>query len=127
MGVIIKKIGNREYAYLVIREGKKVIHKYIGPAGSPLAMQRMREKNEITAIPPRFRSLFWDTGIDKIHVKKNARYIIERLLELGDMDAIEWLQRVYTSRQIMDVLYLSRQLTEKSRNFWLLWFGAGTA
>jgi Family of unknown function (DUF6922) len=127
MGVIIKKIGNREYAYLVIREGKRVVHKYIGPAGSPQAMQKLQEKIETTAVPPRFRSLFWDTSIDKIHIKRNARYIMERVLELGDMDAIEWLQRVYPARHIIDVLYLSRPLTEKSRNFWMLWFGVGTA
>ena len=127
MAAIIKKIGNREYAYLVMREGKRIVHKYIGPAGSPRAVQSLREKSETTSVPPRFRSLFWDTSIDKIHIKRNARYIIERVLELGDVDAIEWLQRVYPARRIIDVLHLSRPLTEKSRIFWMLWFGVGTA
>lgn len=127
MSVIIKKIGNREYAYLVTREGKRVVHSYIGPAGSPRAMQRLQEKVETKKVPPGFRSLFWDTSIDKIHVRRNATYIIERVLELGDLEAISWLQRVYPVHRITDVLHRSRQLTEKSRNFWMLWFGAGTA
>jgi hypothetical protein len=127
MGVIIKKIGGSEYAYLVVREGKRVVHTYLGPAGSPRVIQRLHEKNEVKAVPPRLRALFWDTSIEKIHMKRNARYIIERVLELGDMDAIEWLQRVYPTRRIIEVLHLSRVLTEKSRNFWLLWFGVGTA
>ena len=123
MALIIKKIGKREYAYLVKREGKRVVHKYIGPAGSPQAMQRLHEKDEVMAVPPRFRALFWDTSLDKIHIKRNARYIIERVLEFGDMYALEWLQRVYPTRTIIDVIFLSRNITEKSRNFWMLWFG----
>jgi hypothetical protein len=127
MSVVIKKIGGSEYAYLVVREGKRVVHTYLGPAGSPRVMQRLHDRNEVKAVPPRFRVLFWDTSLEKIHMKRNARYIIERVLELGDMDAIEWLQKVFPTRHIIDVLVMSRQLTEKSRNFWLIWFGVGTA
>lgn len=127
MSVIIKKIRNREYVYLVIREGKRVVHKYIGPVGSPQSMQRLQEKSETSAVPRRFRSLFWDTSIEKIHISRNARYIIERVLELGDMDEVQWLQRVYPGRKIIDVLHLSREVSAKSRNFWMLWFGVESA
>lgn len=125
MAIVTKKIGKREYAYHVMREGQRVVHRYLGPADSPRVVERLRERSEASSIPAKFRTLFWDTGIDKIHIRRNAKYIIERILELGDIEAVEWLQRVYTGQTIIDVLSLSRNITEKSRNFWMLWFGAG--
>lgn len=127
MSIITKKIGGREYAYLAVREGKRVVHKYIGAAGDPKVMKIIAEKNEASAIPEHLRSLFWDTRIEKIHLKENAGYIIERVLELGGMDALEWLQRVYPVQNILDVLNLSRNISYKSRIFWKIWFGAQDA
>lgn len=123
MSLVTKKIGKGEYVYLVIREGKKVVHKYLGPADSPLVKKKIAEKKEMSMIPTHFRSLFWDTSLDNIHIKRNARYIIERVLEFGDVDALGWLQRVYPTQTIIDVLNVSRSISEKSRNFWEIWFG----
>lgn len=123
MSVVTKKIGKGEYVYLVTREGKKVVHKYLGPAGSPQAKKKLAEKKEVSMIPERFRSLFWDTSLGNIHIKRHARYIIERILEFGDIDALEWLQRVYPTQTIIDVLSVSRSISEKSRIFWEIWFG----
>jgi hypothetical protein len=123
MNVVTKRIGKREYTYLVVREGKKVVHKYLGPTDEPKVIKIISDKKETSAIPARFRTLFWDTSLSKIHIKRNARYIIERVLEFGNMDAIEWLQKVYPLQTIIDVLNMSRIITEKSRNFWLIWFG----
>jgi hypothetical protein len=127
MSIITKKIGGKEYAYLVVREGKKVIHKYLGPAGSPQVTKIMRDKKEAKGVPEKLKFLFWDTSIKKIHIKRNARYIIERVLEFGDMEALNWLQRVYTVQKIIDVLSTSRNISLKSQNFWLIWFGAEDA
>lgn len=123
MNLITKKIANREYSYLVFREGKKVVHKYLGPANNPEVVKLVLDKKEVSTIPERMRYLFWDTSLGKVHIKRNTRYIIERVLEFGDMYALEWLQRVYPARTIADVIFLSRIITEKSRNFWMLWFG----
>lgn len=123
MNLITKKIANREYSYLVFREGKKVVHKYLGPANNPEVVKLVLDKKEVSTIPERMRYLFWDTSLGKVHIKRNTRYIIERVLEFGDIYALEWLQRVYPARTIADVIFLSRIITEKSRNFWMLWFG----
>lgn len=123
VNLITKKIGNGKYAYLVFREGKKVVHKYLGPANNPEVVKLVLDKEEVSTIPERLQYLFWDTSLNNVHIKRNARYIIERVLEFGDMYALEWLQRVYPTRTIIDVIFLSRIITEKSRNFWMLWFG----
>lgn len=127
MSVITRKIGNGKYAYLVLREGKKVIHKYLGRADNPKVVKMLLHKKESSVIPEKLETLFWDANLKKIHVKQNARYIIERVLELGDLDALEWLQKVYPVRTIIDTLYLNRTLTAKSRNFWMLWFRVSNA
>jgi hypothetical protein len=122
MNLITKKIGKGEYAYLVFREGKKIVHKYLGSANNPWVVKLVTEKKEASMIPERLRYLFWDTNLNKIRIKQNARYIIERVLEFGDMNSLEWLQRVYPISAIIDVIFLSRAISEKSRNFWMLWF-----
>jgi len=127
MNVVVKKVGGREYAYLAVREGKRVFHKYLGSIDNPRVMRILRDKKEASAIPEQFRSLFWDTSLSNIHIRRNARYIIERVLEFGNMDAVNWLERVYPVQTIIDVLQLSRGITEKSRNFWMVWFGVSDA
>ena len=122
MSVAIKKIGRGEYAYLVKREGSRVLHKYLGPAGSPQVKKRLAGIKEVSSIPDRFRPLFWDSSPDHNNIKRNARYIIERVLEFGDVEAVAWLQRVYTTRTIIEVLNASRALSVRSRNFWEIWF-----
>lgn len=76
-----------------------------------------------TEIPDKLRTLFWDTDIKNIHIKQHAKYIIERILEYGDMDAIRWMQGIYPLEIIIEVLKFSRQISDKSRNFWRIWFG----
>ncbi len=127
MSVITKAIGKRKYSYLVLREGERVVHKYLGSSDNPRVSKIASLEKETSVIPKRFSSLFWDASLSNIHIKRNARYIIERILEFGDADALEWMQRVYPVQIIIQVLYLSRAVSEKSRNFWAIWFGVEDA
>ncbi|HWR59528.1 MAG TPA: hypothetical protein VN328_11635 [Thermodesulfovibrionales bacterium] len=123
MAVIIKNISGREYAYLVTRQDKRVVHKYLGSTSDPRVAKLMSDRKKTGTVPEQFRSLFWDTTLGNIHIRRNARYIIERVLEFGDMDAVNWLQRNYSVQAIVDVLLLSKGISKKTRNFWMLWFG----
>lgn len=127
MSIIAKKIGNREYAYLVVREGKKVIHKYLGSIDNPKIVKLISDRKISTTVPENISHLFWDTRPENIHLKRNARYVIERVLDYGDINALSWLQVVYSTQTIIDVLGLSRNISEKSRNFWKVWFGVSDA
>lgn len=123
MAILIKKIGGKEYVYRAYRQGKKVVHKYLGSASNPQVMQKMQETAEEKEVPDKFLSLFWDAEPSSIGIKKNARYIIERVLEMGGMDAIRWLQRIYPTRLIIEACESSRKVSERSKNFWRIWFG----
>jgi hypothetical protein len=123
MALITKVVGRKSYAYLSAREGKRVRHRYIGPTGDPAVEKIISALRETTSVPERFRSLFWDARLEDIHLKRNSRYIIEKVLELGSLDAVNWLQGIFTIQKIKEVLADSRGLSPKSRIFWSLWFG----
>jgi hypothetical protein len=127
MGIVRKRVGGREYIYLSIREGGRVVHKYLGPADAPRVARVIGERMESSGLPENLLPLFWDTSPGRIHIMRNARYIIERVLEFGDVDAVAWLQRVYPVQKIIDALRLSRVVTDKSREFWKIWFGVRDA
>lgn len=68
-----------------------------------------------------FRYLFWDAEPERIDLKKNARYVIERVLEMGSFAEFQWIQRLYPTRLIIETLEISRKITPRSRNFWTVW------
>jgi hypothetical protein len=127
MAIILKKIGSGEYAYLSKRDGAKVVHTYLGPAKSDAVQYALAEQKEVSMVPNRLNALFWDTSIENININRHASYIIGRVLELGDFSAIEWIQKVYPSHKITEVINTSRELSDKSRNFWQIWFGGSHA
>jgi hypothetical protein len=127
MNIVRKMIRGHEYVYLSSREGPRVVHKYLGRADSPDVSLIVAKKKEASGVPDELSSLFWDTNWKQIHLRQHARYVIERVLELGWLDAVSWLQRVYPVQTIIDVLTVSRVITAKSRNFWNIWFGVKNA
>jgi len=64
------------------------------------------------------RPLFWDTDLSKLNIDKNKRYIIERILELGDRNAVQWLFSNISSDEIRNTLMKSKIISKKSLNFW---------
>lgn len=71
----------------------------------------------------RFRqSLFWDVDPKTIDPKRHARYIIERILDLGDLKETKWLAHYYSPALIKETLHRSRVIHEKSKSLWRLLF-----
>lgn len=119
MSIIIK---DKKYAYLAYRSGSKVVHKYLGPIANPEVAKKIKELKKEKTVPEEFYYLFWDTDPKKIDLKKNARYVIEKVLEMGNFDALQWVQRIYPTKLIIETLEISRKITPKSKNFWSVWF-----
>ena len=69
----------------------------------------------------RFRqTLFWDVDPKTIDSKKNAEYIIERILDFGTDAEIKWMRRHYNYSLIAKVVRHSRVLHNKSKALWSL-------
>ena len=122
MSIIFKNQGGNRYAYLSALEGNAVRQRYIGNVKAPAVRKLLQLTADSTSVPDRLAYLFWDTSVRNIHVKKHARSIITRILELGDMEAVQWMQMVYPGTKVIEVLLTTRNLSDKCRNFWKIWY-----
>lgn len=66
------------------------------------------------------QSLFWDVDPETIDQRKNAHYIIERVLDFGNDEEVRWLWQTYSKSLIKEVVEHSRVLHEKSKSLWSL-------
>jgi len=67
------------------------------------------------------KALFWDVNPKNIDTKKNARYVIERILDFGNDKEVKWLYNFYNKALIKKVMHLPRvQLSDKSKALWSL-------
>lgn len=123
MGLVVKKIGKKRYAYIAIREGAKIVQQYLGPVSDPQVKAKMRILKTGKKLPVKFYHLFWDVNPLKVDLKKNKRYVIERVLELGDLNALQWVQNIYPAKLIIETCETSRKISQRSKNLWRLWFG----
>ena len=62
---------------------------------------------------------FWDIDPAELDVGEYPRYVIERLLEYGDLPSVRWMEHRFSREEIVEVLKSSRALSRKSANFWL--------
>ena len=66
------------------------------------------------------QSLFWDTAPKNIDVKKNAPYVIERVLELGSDREVRWVWNFYGKNFMKKVIAKSRVLRPETKSLWKL-------
>ena len=73
--------------------------------------------------PPYFlKKYFWDVNFASLDLKRDQLYIITRLLEYGDIEAIRWLLKTVKPGKIKEIILQSRELSLKTVNFWHLFF-----
>lgn len=66
------------------------------------------------------QALFWDTNPSNIDTKKNAQYIIERVLDFGNDKEVNWLCYFYDKSLIKKIVFKSRSLRPRTKNLWKL-------
>lgn len=69
-------------------------------------------------LPLFLKKYFWDIDFKKLDPKKRSAYIIERLLELGNMNALHWVFKKYSQTTIKKIICQSPALSKKTANFW---------
>lgn len=111
----IKK--SRRQVYRDMRLGKiTALGKFIGEwLFDPEEVERFKKRTP----PPRFlKPFFWEHSIDALDIHTQKKWILERLLEKGDLNAIRWAYNEYGPKQIQEVARTSRSLSPKTFNFW---------
>ena len=66
------------------------------------------------------QSLFWDVDPKKIDAKKNAPYVIERILDFGNDREVRWLWKFYDKETLKSVVDNPRRLRPRTRSLWTL-------
>lgn len=67
-------------------------------------------------------TVFWDIKPGELDFKKQSNFVIPRVLEHGQLKDIKWLLKKYKAEKIKKVLCQSRNLSEKTANFWAVYF-----
>lgn len=63
------------------------------------------------------KSLFWDVDIEKLSCKNDWFFIIERILEFGDIDDILWMKETFPEKKIKDTVQKSRILSNRTLSY----------
>lgn len=70
------------------------------------------------------RSLFWDVNLNEIDPDTHRWFIIERILDRGDLEDLKWSKRRYGEESLKKVFLESAgKFNAKTNNFWCLLFG----
>lgn len=73
-------------------------------------------------IPAFIIKYFWDTAPQLLRLKEKKTYIIERLLEYGNKEVLNWLENTYSQDDIISVIRRSKILSRKSAIFYALYY-----
>lgn len=68
------------------------------------------------------RSLFWDTDYDKLDWEKNARFIVERVLQMGNVEDFRQIKRYYGKKKLQELIKNIRYLDRKPMYFASVYF-----
>jgi len=73
-------------------------------------------------LPIYLKKYFWDVDFLKLRKDKDSHFIIERILELGDIKSIQWMRKNFSKKEIKRIVMSSRRLSPRSANYWALVF-----
>lgn len=69
-------------------------------------------------VPDNFARFFWDCDLAALTWAQHRRFIAERILNLGDDAALDWLRARLTRAELADLVRTSRRLDPRTRNYW---------
>ncbi|MEK7596012.1 MAG: hypothetical protein AAB564_00455 [Patescibacteria group bacterium] len=68
------------------------------------------------------KKYFWDTDFNSLDINKNKKYVLERILDMGDNKSVRWMKNNFSKKDILETLKNNRKISKKSLNFWNLFF-----
>lgn len=75
-----------------------------------------------TTLPPSLYKYFWDTKAANVDVKRYPYYVINRLLDKGDLEAARWVLRNFPREMIVETLWNIREFSPWNGRFWAHYF-----
>jgi hypothetical protein len=84
---------------------------------SPVGMDR---NHIVRRLPEFLEPYFWEIDFASLCLPEQQSYVIERVLEYGDDQAIRWLKATFTPETIAAVVRDSRRISKNTANLWAL-------
>lgn len=69
-------------------------------------------------LPNKFKTYFWDTNFVALNPQKHPQFVLKRLLDHGNTQAVRWTLKYYSKQDIKDLLLTTRDLSRLTANFW---------
>ncbi|OGJ15678.1 MAG: hypothetical protein A2632_00645 [Candidatus Pacebacteria bacterium RIFCSPHIGHO2_01_FULL_46_16] len=73
-----------------------------------------------THIPTQVKQYFWGDNLEQLSWDNHRDYIIQTILEKGDSVAAKWVLQKTKQNELLSLIP-KLKLSEKSRNFWLVY------
>lgn len=67
----------------------------------------------------KYPQLFWDVKPESVDLEVHKRYVIERVLESGTLESVRDLLDTYSTKEIVDVVCNSRNISAKTATYWM--------
>lgn len=71
-------------------------------------------------IPRRLWKYFWDIDVKKLNPAKKPYFVISRLLDKGDVEAVKWVRENFKEDKIKETFKKIRGFNPKVGSFWSL-------
>jgi len=78
------------------------------------------ETTIVTRIPEFLEPYFWEIDFTSLRLPERQTYVIERVLEYGDDQAVRWLKATFAPEAIAEVVRRSRRISKNTANLWAL-------
>jgi len=78
-------------------------------------------KKTPTKIPQRLWKYFWDVNVKKLNPQEKPYFVINRLLDKGDDEAVRWVTAHFSQGTIQETFKKIRDFRAKIGYFWALY------
>ena len=76
-----------------------------------------------TSLPPKFYGFFWDIDAKKLDPSKHSKYVINRLLDKGNLETARWILKHFPDEMITDTFKTIRDFSPWNGVFWGQYLG----
>ena len=74
-------------------------------------------------LPSFLKKFFWDVDFGNLRLPYHETYVLERVLEYGNDDAIRWVKTTFSPETIATLVRTSRVISRRTANLWAIVFG----
>lgn len=78
----------------------------------------METKPIPTQLPPALYRFFWDVRAENVNPSTHPSYVINRLLDKGDLAAVKWVMRSFSKKSVFNSLKCGPAVDPPTASFW---------